>query len=105
MKRARIRHNVARILGGSVIFALGQWGIVVVLAKLAGADVLGIYAFANSVTAPIFAFSALGMRQSLATDIDNAYSLASYLYIYTFASATASIISLLWVKLSESKGN
>ena len=101
MKSTRVRHNAARILSGNVIFATGQWGIVVVLAKLAGAEALGVYAFANSITAPIFAFAHLGMRQSLATDVDNTYSLTSYLYIYSLASLVALAISLLWVRFSD----
>lgn len=77
------------MLSGNVIFAFSQWGIVIALAKIAGAESLGVYAFAQAITSPIFSFAGLGLRPALATDVDSQYSLSSYLGLNVLVSLIA----------------
>ncbi len=89
MNELRLGHSILSLLSGNVVFALGQFGVMIVIGKFAGAEALGLYALANAVTGPVFAFSALGLRQSLATDVHNYYPLSCYIQLYGLLSLIA----------------
>ncbi len=64
----RLVHSVAWTVSGTLIFALSQWAVVALSAKLAGASGLGQFTFAGAVVAPILAFAQVQLRAVLATD-------------------------------------
>lgn len=55
-------------LSGSVVTALGQWAILIVLARQSSAHVVGQYVLGLSIAAPITLFLSLGLRTVVATD-------------------------------------
>mgnify|MGYP000268259438 CR=1 FL=1 len=94
MNELRLWRGILSLFGGNVVFALGQFGVMVVIGKFAGAEALGMYALATAITGPVFAFSALGLRQSLATDVNNHFGLSSYLQLYVIFSMLALTVCL-----------
>lgn len=100
----RLRRSIAKMLSGNVVFAVGQWGLVVAIAKLAGAQALGVYALANAIVSPIFAFAGLGLRPSLATDVAHRHSIATYIRLFAVSSVVAVLASMIGTALFGLKG-
>ncbi|TDT79867.1 O-antigen/teichoic acid export membrane protein [Bacillus sp. AG1163] len=70
--------NFSWTLVGNIIYAATQWAIIMVLAKMLGSDAVGIYSLALAVTAPIYMFANLQLRQVQITDINNRFTFGIY---------------------------
>jgi O-antigen/teichoic acid export membrane protein len=68
--------NTAWSLGGNVVFAASQWGIIVLLARTAAPDVLGVYTFTLAVLAPAMLVAQMNMRLIQAVDADREFRFA-----------------------------
>ena len=66
-------------LAGNVTYMGCQWGMLVALARLGNPEMLGRFALAFALTAPIFQFSGLQLRGLQATDARGEYSFGEYL--------------------------
>jgi O-antigen/teichoic acid export membrane protein len=66
-------------LVGSLTYAGCQWGMVVVLAKLGTAEMLGQFALGLAVAAPVFLLTNLSLREVLATDACAEHPVGDYL--------------------------
>src|ERR1700690_1751773 len=64
-----LTHNFAWTLVGNVVYAACQWTIVVVLAKLGNADMVGEFALALAVAFPITLLANLQLRSVFVTDL------------------------------------
>jgi O-antigen/teichoic acid export membrane protein len=64
---------------GNVAYAGCQWGMLVVLAKLGSAEMLGQLALGFAITAPVFLLTSLSLRAVLVTDATAEHSLGDYL--------------------------
>lgn len=64
---------------GSLTYAGCQWGMVVVLAKLGTAEMLGQFALGLAVAAPVFLLTNLSLREVLATDARAEHPVGDYL--------------------------
>ncbi len=71
--------NFVWAFGGNAIYATSQWLMLVVLAKLGTAYMVGQFALALAVTAPVFMFANLQLRAVQATDAGKEYSFREYL--------------------------
>ncbi len=65
-------------LGGNVIYALCQFGMLLALAKLGNASIVGQYALALAIAAPVFMLTNLQLRAVEATDARHEYRFADY---------------------------
>lgn len=74
-----LRANTVWTLAGNAAYALSQWGMLVVLAKLGSAAMVGTYALGLSVTAPIMLLLNLNLRMAQATDARGEYRFGDYL--------------------------
>ncbi|HTQ55060.1 MAG TPA: oligosaccharide flippase family protein [Bryobacteraceae bacterium] len=74
-----IRSNFAWTLGGYAVYAACQWGMLVVLAKLGTAEMVGQFALGLAITAPLLMFTNLQLRSVLATDARGEYGFPDYL--------------------------
>lgn len=83
--------NVASALGGNSVYALCQFGMLSGLAILTDTAAVGRYALALAVTAPVFLFAGLKLRQVQVTDAKNDFSFGEYLGQRLLASALAAI--------------
>jgi len=64
-----LRSNFAWTFTGNALYAVGQWAILSLFAKLGGSEMLGQYALAVAVASPVAMLSHLNLRAVLATDI------------------------------------
>ncbi|MVO98681.1 lipopolysaccharide biosynthesis protein [Paenibacillus lutrae] len=71
--------NFSWTLLGNIIYALCQWGILMALAKLGDARMVGQFALALAITAPVFMFLNLQLRAVLATDANKNMPFSHYI--------------------------
>ncbi|MEZ4869483.1 MAG: hypothetical protein R3C14_49625 [Caldilineaceae bacterium] len=74
-----LRVNFSWTFAGNVVYAASQWGILIVLSKLGTPEIVGQFALALAVTAPIFMFANLKLRSVQATDALDEYLFGEYL--------------------------
>ncbi len=84
-----MRTNFAWTLVGSGVYGACQWGMLIVLAKLGSAEMVGRFALALALCAPIVMFTNLQLRTVQATDARNEYRFRDYLTLRVIASAAA----------------
>jgi O-antigen/teichoic acid export membrane protein len=70
--------SVSWALVGNVFYAICQWGAVVLLARLGSVEVLGRFALALALTAPVFLLASLQLRSILATDAREQFRFMDY---------------------------
>jgi O-antigen/teichoic acid export membrane protein len=95
-----LKLNVSWALAGNVIYAACQWGMLVVLAKLGSPEMVGRFALALAVTAPVFMLTNLQLRAVQATDVMGRYAFGDYLALRLLATALAMAVMLGLVVLS-----
>ena len=74
-----LRRNVVWALAGNVGYAACQWGVLVVIAKLASAADLGRFALGLALSAPVMILANLQLRALQATDARRAHAFGVYL--------------------------
>jgi O-antigen/teichoic acid export membrane protein len=82
-------HNFAWTLAGNVTYAGCQWGMLVALAKLGGAEITGRFVLGLAITAPVVEFAGLQLRELQATDARGKYRFGDYLGLRTATLALA----------------
>jgi len=90
---ASLTSNFSWTLAGNVVYAACQWGMLTVLAKLGSPEMVGQFALAFAVTAPIMLLSNLKLRAVQATDIQEEYAFGSYLALRLVTVPIALIIT------------
>ena len=95
---SRVPPSLARnwlwTLGGNLIASGCQWGIVVLLAKIASPEVVGQFALAMAVAMPIAFLCDFKLRVLFVTDIDGKYRFREMLGL-RFVLAGVSIVAIL----------
>jgi len=81
MPPSSLRLGFAWTLAGNVLYAASQWIVLSILAKLGGRVMLGEYALAVALTAPVAMLAHLNLRAVLATDVDGRHGFADYLAV------------------------
>lgn len=74
-----LRSGFAWTFAGNGVYAASQWAILSLFAKLGNREMLGEYALAIAITAPVVMLSHLNLRAVLATDIAGKHSFGDYL--------------------------
>ena len=74
-----LAHNASWGLLGSLTYAGCQWAMLVVLAKLGSAEMMGQFALGFAVSAPVFILANLSLRAVLATDVREDHRFEDYL--------------------------
>lgn len=74
-----LRANFIWTFCGNVLYSGCQWGMLVVLARLGGAEMVGQFALGLAVTAPVFMFANLQLRSVQATDARGDFRFGDYL--------------------------
>jgi len=95
---ASLRSNFAWTFAGNAVYAAGQWAILSLLAKLGSSEMLGQYAFALAVTAPVTMLVHLNLRAVIGTDIAHKHLFRDYLSVrlWTTIAGLAAIAVLAW---------
>jgi O-antigen/teichoic acid export membrane protein len=79
---------------GQGLYALCQWGKLVGLARLGGPEIVGTFALALAIAAPIMLFGGLQMRQVLVADAVGRFTFESYRTVRLYG------ISLAWLTVA-----
>lgn len=93
-RRASLRRNFAWNLLGETSYSLGQWLLLVLLARLQSPETVGQFAFALAVTAPVYLLVGLNLRVVQATDARAVWRLADYLRLRHLLNVVALIVSV-----------
>lgn len=84
-----LRNNVIWTVGGNFGFAACQWLILVMLAKLGSPRLVGQFALALGLTAPIMLLANLNLRAVQSTDLRDNYRFADYFRLRLSTTALA----------------
>ncbi len=98
-KPLSLRLNFSWSLLGNVVYAASQWGVVVVIAKLGTPTMVGQFALAFAIAAPVFMFTNLALRSVQVTDASRDHAFGDYfvLRLVMTALGLAVIAGLLLV--------
>jgi O-antigen/teichoic acid export membrane protein len=89
-----LRRNFSWTLLGNIIYAGCQWAMLVVLAKLGTAEMVGQFALALALTAPVTLFASLKLRTIQATDARGEYRFADYFGLRLITTALALLVTV-----------
>jgi O-antigen/teichoic acid export membrane protein len=78
-KGASLSWNFSWTFFGNGVYAVCQWGMLVLLAKLGNPQMVGEYALAIAIATPVFALSTLQLRAVLTTDVRERIHFGEYL--------------------------
>jgi O-antigen/teichoic acid export membrane protein len=78
-KPLSLTRNFSWTLIGTALYAFCQWGVLVVLAKLCSTLMVGQFALALAITAPVFVFAGLNLRTVQVTDARGDFRFGDYL--------------------------
>lgn len=92
IQRLSLRANFLWSLAGNVVYAACQWGILVILAKCGSPELVGEFALALAVTAPVMIAASLSLRNVQATDALGEYDFRDYLSLRVLALALAMLV-------------
>ena len=81
-----LRVSFSWTLAGNVVYAATQFGVLSVLAKLGSAAVVGQYALALAIAAPVFMFTNLQLRGVQATDARQEFGFPDYFTLRTLST-------------------
>lgn len=87
-----LRRNVAWTFVGNVVSAVCQWGVIVALAKIGTAEMVGQYALGLAVSGPILMCAAMQMRSLQATDSRGEFRFSDYLGLTLFNSFVGCLV-------------
>jgi len=90
-----LRRNFYWTLLGNVVYAGCQWAMLVVLAKLGTPEMVGQFALALAVTAPVMLLSNLQLRAIQATDTKGEYQFADYLALRLITTVLALLVIIV----------
>lgn len=87
-----LRINFSWTLAGNMVYAASQWGILIVLAKLGSPEMVGRFALALAITAPVMLLSMLQLRAVQATDARNLHPFGHYLALRLLTTVLALVV-------------
>ena len=99
-----LKRNVSYMLLGNIIYALSQWGIIMVLAKLGSPKMVGGFTLGLAVTAPIILIFDLQLRSVLATDSKKEFAFQQYLTLKGVSIFMALIVLGIVILIGGYKG-
>jgi len=87
-----LRANLRWTVAGNVAYAACQWGMLVLLARLGTPDLVGDFAFALALAAPIVLFAMLNLRAAQATDRRREFAFGDYVRLRIACLAAAALV-------------
>jgi len=97
-KLLSLRKNFAWAFTGNIVFFVSQWAMMMILAKLGSASIVGQYAVALAVCLPVFTFARLQLKAVLVTDAKDEYTFSHYLNL-RFTTSTVSVLICVIIAL------
>ncbi len=90
-----LRVSFSWTLGGNVVYAACQFGMLSVLAKLGSPLIVGQYALGLAITAPVFMLTNLQLRGVQATDARHEYGFADYFTLRLLSTLSGILVIVL----------
>ncbi|KST63636.1 lipopolysaccharide biosynthesis protein [Mastigocoleus testarum] len=90
-KPLTLRSNFSWTFAGNIVYVGCQWGMLVVLAKIGGPEMVGKFILGTAITAPVIEFANLQLRTVQATDADRQYIFDDYLGVRIISTGVALI--------------
>lgn len=81
---------------GNIVQSLSQWALIVVLAKITNAEMVGIFSLGLALTAPLVLLMRFNLRISVASDINNEYQFSEY-FLFRLYTSIIFFISMIIV--------
>ncbi len=94
-RSAGLVNSFSWVLGGNVLYALGQWAMLAVLVRLGGASMAGEFAFALALAGPLILFANMQLREMQAVDVTVRYPVETYLRLRLYTSAAAVLTAVI----------
>lgn len=88
-----LKKNAFWSIFGNLVYAVAQWGVLIILAKLAGPKDVGQFTLGLAVVAPVFMLSNLQLRSLQATDAKEKHKFNEYLGL-RIATSMLSILAI-----------
>ena len=95
MSKISLRKNFLHTLSGNVAYGFAQWAMLMIIAKLGTPEMVGRFALALAVTAPIVRFANMNLRAVLATDVTSKRPFSDYLGLRLVMLAGAMLVIAL----------
>ena len=77
---------------GQAVYVACQWGILIALARLGGPEMVGRFALALAISAPVMLLCNLALRSALVTDVRGEHPLGRYLALRVATSAIGVVV-------------
>ena len=90
-----LRKSFTWTFAGNLIYALCQWGILSVLAKLGSPEAVGQFAFGLAICAPVFMLTNVQLRGVQATDARSEYEFSHYFTLRLAATSCGLLLVVL----------
>ncbi|MGY2895362.1 lipopolysaccharide biosynthesis protein [Deinococcus sp. UYEF24] len=104
--RVSLRLTMLWTLSGNLVFAVTQWGVLVVLARLGSTADLGRYTLGLAITTPVFLLLSLQLRGAQATEPEGSlYRFGHYFTLRIVLSLAALLICVLYAFSSGAFGS
>lgn len=99
-KSLTLRRNFSWTFIGNAVYAACQWGMLVVIAKLGSPEMVGQFTLGLAVTAPVFMFTNLQLRNIQATDAKQEYLFSDYLGLRLISTGLSLLVILIITLIS-----
>ncbi len=100
-KMTSLKKNFSWTLAGNAIYAGCQWGMLVVLAKLGSPQIVGQFALASAIIAPVIMITNMQLRGVQATDAKREYFLSDYIGTRIASTTLAFLIIILIIYIGH----
>jgi len=91
-----LRAGFSWTLAGNLVYSASQWGMLTVIAKAGSPAMVGQFALAFAITAPVFMFANLNLAAVQSTDATGEYRFADY-YTLRLLTTAAALVLLIGV--------
>src|ERR1051325_240056 len=81
---------------GNITYAISQWGMIVALAKLTNAFMVGQFALGIAIATPVLSFANLQLRSAQASDARGEYRFSEYLGLRFITTLVAFVAVVLF---------
>lgn len=78
---SNLKKNFSFLFFGNFVYAVCQWGMLVVYAKMGSPEIVGQFSLASAILVPIMMFTNLQLRALQATDASDKYSLDDFMAV------------------------
>lgn len=98
IRRRGLRVNFSWMFTSTLIYSIAQWCMMVILAKLGTPAMVGQWALAQAICAPVMLLPMLGLRGAMITDARNEYTYGQYIGL-RLVTAVVTVIAICGISI------